>query len=43
MPHVLSLLVTMIAFLGMRNIAKGGAMAVADDIFIRCTLHATDD
>jgi len=38
MPHVLSFLVTLIAFLGMRNITKGGAMAAADDIFIRSRL-----
>ena len=37
MPHVVSFLVTLIAFLGMRNITRGGAMAAADDIAIRFT------
>ena len=37
MPHVVSFLVTLIAFLGMRNITKGGAVAAADDIAIRFT------
>ena len=37
MPHVVSFLVTLIAFLGTRNITRGGAMAAADDIAIRFT------
>ena len=38
MPHVVSFIVTLIAFLGMRIITRGGAVAVADDVAIRFTL-----
>ena len=37
MPHVVSFLVTMIAFLGMRNITSGVGMAAVDDGAIRFT------
>lgn len=38
MPHVVSFIVTLIAFLGMRIITRGGAVAVADDVAIRSRL-----
>ena len=37
MPHVVSFLVTKIAFLGMRNITSGVGMAAVDDGVIRFT------
>ncbi len=43
MPHVVSFLVTMIAFLGMRNITSGVGMAAVDDGAIRFTFFSFPD